>query len=489
MKTRLFWLLILLLMLWLPLPVDAQSQLGTDLIDWQELKTENFTIVYAEEVVEADGRSVACLCGVEEAAYYATFIDEIYSDLTVVFAVQLTTPINLRLFPTEESYYQVNPIAERIPGVVAHALNNREEIAVALPRTTSLTDEELINNIRHEMTHLFASFLSDGNLTAGFQEGIAQYLEKPTDRAEYDPSLLQQALEQNRLLTWAQLDQSEAVYRDPQVAYPQSLSIVSFLIERYGLANFLEFLEVSAQEPGYRSALEAAYDKSPELLEAEWRAYLPEYIEGHWQINAIYAYDLSTVIELVEKAAYSDAEARLAEIVVLLEATDQIETLTQAEALLAKSRQGQAAGALTSEARAALQAGQYSLAIEKGNQALTAYEALNYHERTPEIQNYIYRAEIGQDALAQLAEGERLLDSLRFAEAESQIHQATAVLQALDNGAASQQGVTLLSAVTWRQRLVVYALIAVAGLLLLFNTLRRIFNRFLGSQLEAEFTS
>ncbi|MDX1524291.1 MAG: peptidase MA family metallohydrolase, partial [Anaerolineae bacterium] len=433
--------------------------------------------------------SIPCECGVEEAEYYATFADDIYDQLAAVFSTSPPIPVNLRLFPTEQSYFQVNPIAERIPGVVAHALNSREEIAIAIPRTRFLTEEELINNIRHEMTHLFASYLSDGNLTAGFQEGIAQYLEQPTENAAFDPSLLAQALEQDRLLTWAELDQSQEVYNDPQVAYPQSLSVAAFLIDRYGLEKFILFLRVSAQEPGYRSALEATYGQSADQLEAEWLAYLPEYIAGRWQINAIYAYDLSDMHRLVEQAAYSDAATRLNEVIGLLEATDQHETLAEAELLLAQARQGQAAGALADTARAALQAGDYPSAIEQGNLALAAYESLEYRERIPEIQTYIYRAELGQGALNQLAEGERLLDTFRFFEADRQIYQATELLQQLGNDSAAAQGEQLLIASSSRQRWLVYAIIGVALLILLFNTVQRIINRFLARPLDMEFTA
>jgi hypothetical protein len=478
----------LLFLLWLPGGAYAQGPADqVNNIEWQELKTEKFTIVYAEEVL-AFNLPIECRCGVTEAEYYATFIDEIYDDLAIVFGVQLVTPINLRLFPTEESYYQVNPIAKRLPGGIAHALNTRDEIAIALPRTDLLTEEELINNMRHEMTHLFASQLSDGNLTAGFQEGIAQYLEKPTDKANYEPTLLEQAVEQNRLLTWAELDQSEAVYSDPQVAYPQSISIVAFLIDRYGLANFTEFLRVVAQEPGYRSALEAAYGKSADDLEAEWLAYLPEYFAGRWQVNAIYTYDLSRVRQLVANAAYTAAVTELSEIVALLESTEQFETLAEAESLLAQAHQGQTAGALAAEARESLLQGNYQMTIAKGNEALAAYEALNYRERVPEIQNYIYRAELGQQALSQLSRGEQMLQSLRFLEAERELHEATALLQTLGDQTAAQQGETLLTESAWQQRLLIYALIGVASLMLFFNTLRRIFNRFIAGPLEVEFT-
>ena len=487
LRLKSLFLLPLLLALWWPGQAQAQGPL-VDTIDWQELNTEKFTIVYADEIIVAN-RPVECLCGVAEAEYYATFIDDIYADLVAIFKTELDSNVNLRLFPTEQSYYQVNPIAERLPGVIAHALNSREEIAIALPRTVNLGEEELVNNIRHEMTHVFASYLSDGKLTAGFQEGIAQYLEMPTDQASLEPTLLEQAVEQDRLLTWAELDQAGQVYSDPQVAYPQSLSIVSFLVDRYGLTTFLTFLRESAGQPGYRSALETAYGESADQLEAEWLAYLPVYFESRWQVNAIYAYDLTDVTALVEKAAYTDAEARLTEIVALLEDTNQMETLAQAEALLAKVHRGQAAGALADEARAALLADNYTLAIEKGRAAEAAYEDLAYRERIPEIQNYIYRAEVGQAALSQLNSGTQMLDSLRFFEAERNLQEATALLQALGNESAADQGASLLNESAWRQRLIMYGLIAVSGLLLFFNTLRRLFNRFLAGPLEVEFTT
>jgi hypothetical protein len=84
--------------------------------------------------------------------------------------------------------------------------------------------------------------------------------------------------------------------------------VVSFLIDRYTLPLFLEFIKASAQETGYRNALAAVYEKSADDLETEWLAYLPEYFEGRWKINAVYAYDLGRVTTLVENGAYTDAE-------------------------------------------------------------------------------------------------------------------------------------------------------------------------------------
>jgi hypothetical protein len=476
-----------LFLMWLPGPALAQGpDSQADFIDWQELRTEKFIVVYADSV--SGLARFDCSCGVEEAQRYADFVDQIYADLVAVFGIEIKTPINLRLFPTEESYYEVNPLARQLTGVIAHALNSRDEIAIALPRTERLTEEEIVNNIRHELTHFFASYLSDGQLKAGFQEGIAQYLEKPTDRANYDPAILKLAFEEGRLLTWSELDEAQSVYSDPQVAYPQSLSIVSFLVDRYSLPAFIEFLKASGTEPGFRSALQTAYGKSADQLEAEWLAYLPEYFDGRWQINAIYTYDLSRVTELVNKAAYSDAATELADIIALLESTNQAETLAEAEALLARAHQGQAAGALADESRQALQSGNYPLAIEKGNAAIRAYEALGYRERLPEIQVYIHRAELGQGALDQLGRGERLVTSFRFLEAEAELQEATILLQSLGNQAGAEQGQALLLKSAWQQSLLAYLLLAIGATILIFNTLRRLVNRVSADPLEVEFT-
>lgn len=469
-------------------PIYAQAPNGDSSfdIDWQELKTEKFIIVYADSINGIDAS--VCACGVGEAEFYAGFIDDVYAELVEVFGAELDTPINLRLFPTEDSYYEVNPIARRLTGVVAHALNTREEIAIALPRTKTLAEEDIINNTRHELTHFFASYLSDGNLTAGFQEGIAQYLEKPTDRSSYDPSLLELAYQQQRLLPWSQVDSSAEVFQDPQVAYPQTLSITSFLIDQYGFTKYIEFIEANATEPGYRSALEVTYGKSADELETEWLAYLPDYLAGRWRINAVYAYDLTRVTQLVNNGAFTDAETELAEITELLKTTNQTDVLTEAEHLLAQAQQGKTAGTLADAARQALLEGNYGMAVTKANEALVVYEGLRYRERVPEIQVYIQRAELGQGALEQLNRGEALLNTFQFFEAEREIRDATVMLQSLGNEAGEARGKALIDKVSQRQSIVGYGILAVGILLVMFNGIRRIIFRMTANPLEMEYT-
>ena len=492
-KVALFKKLLLLLFLavllaWLPGPAYAQQpdQPAEISVDWQELKTQDFIIVYGNSVT-SNGQPVDCpACGPAVAEHYATFVDQVYTDLKTVFQTDLNLPVNLHLFPTDESYYQVNPLAETARGVIAHTVEARSEINVALPRTTGMSVDAETNNLRHEMTHLFVSFLSNDKVNTAFHEGTAQYLEQPNDQSNRKPELLHQASEQKRLFSWAQMDDPEQFYKDPEVAYPQALSMVSFLIDRYGLPSYIEFLKAFADQPGYRSALEAVYNKPADELEGEWQAYLPDYFNGRWQVNAVYAYDLSRVTDLVNQGAFTDAVTQLTQIIALLETTNQAGTLAQAKALLTQAQQGQAAGALADATRQALENGDYAGVIEQGNAAIAAYQQTGYTGRIAEIQTYMHRASVGQNALKRLAGGEDLLNSWRFFEAEPEIYEATILLQSLGNQQAAQHGIDLLHESAGRKRMLGYALVAVVLALLLFNGLRRLYNRLSNHPLEVE---
>ena len=116
---------------------------------------------------------------------------------------------------------------------------------------------------------------------------------------------------------------------------------------------------------------------------------------------------------------------------------------------------------MADETRQAIQANDYELTVTKGNAAIAAYEELEFRDRIPEIQAYIHRAEVGLEAIEQLQQGEALLDSFRFFEAEEQIHDATVMLQSLDNQTAAQRGTELLTESVRRQSFVAYGMLIV----------------------------
>jgi hypothetical protein len=483
------FLLLVLTGTWLPVQAQEPVPEPVPLVDWQELATQYFIIVYANSI-ELDGVPQDCpACGPDPANQYTAFVDEVYSDLADVFGTTVELPVNLRLFPTEESYRRVNLLAGETGSSGRKPTEGRSEITVLLPNLQERSQTQITNHFRQEMTHLFAAKLSAGKLNTGFQEGTGQYLEKPDETNQAKVNELRTAVEQNTLYAWAELEEPPVFVENPHVAYPQALSMVAFLIDRYGLPTYLNFIKVSADQPGYRSALEAAYGKSAGELEMEWRDYLPDYLNQRWQVNAVYAYDLSHLVELVNHGAFSDAETELLATVALLQTTNQSDVLAQAQGLLDRVQQGKLAGMLADDALRALRQGSYPETIEKGSQAITVYQQIGYHERIPEIQDHVHRANIGQKALDRLDNGENMLNSLSFFQAEREIYEATLLLQSLGNQAAAEHGIQLLHRSTERQRWLAYAIVGVGIAILLFGVLRRIYNHFTADPMEIEFTS
>ena len=175
-------------------------------VTWQERRTQHFALLYPTEA-EAT------------AAQYAQFVDGIYDEISTFWDYRTPPPVVLRIYPTLELYYEVNPLAAKVPGVVAHAHTGRREISIAIPQTAGQSDEEIRNNVRHELTHIVAADLSGGRLTTPWQEGIAQYVEHPTQHLERKMELMRQIIAENSLLSWRDHNHPGENYADTRVGY------------------------------------------------------------------------------------------------------------------------------------------------------------------------------------------------------------------------------------------------------------------------------
>lgn len=449
MPVRYFSRLLLAFMLLLVLTPSMALAQGSD---WRERPTARFTILYTGE----DPTS---------AEEYAGFVDTIYDEMAGIFGHAVATPITLRLYPTLERYYEFNPRARGLSGVVAHADFRRNEVAVILPQTASQTPEEIQNNIRHELTHIIATDLSDNRLNVGFQEGLAQYTEHPSPELERKIILLKSALDQKRLLTWAQLDDREIVYRNAEITYPQTLSIIAFLVERYSFAKLRDFLTNTAIASGYRSALERTYELSPGELEQQWLEWLPSYLDGSYQRSPTTAYDLSRAEELLRQGQYVTAQQELETVIEWLRSNNQPGILEQAETLLERSRLGQQADTIAREARTSLAATEYERAAQLVAQAQAAYHQIGDTRQDAVLADYAQRAERGRQAAGLLQQASALADALRYPQARAAADQAMAEYTALGDRARAADALTLRSFLDQRQSLLggVLLLLGIGG--------------------------
>ena len=430
---RLFAALALALLLF---PGGAQAQES----NWRERRTDRFAILYS------DGDEAT-------AEHYAGFVDAIYDEVAAIFGHRTAVPITLKLYPTLERYYEVNPLARGLTGVVAHADFQRHEVVVIVPQTQSQTSDEIQNNVRHELTHIVAAELSDDHLNVGFQEGVAQYVEHPSRELETKIRLLQHASDTSGLMSWSDLDDRDKVYQNADVSYPQSLSIVAFLVERYSFAKLREMLTITARSSGYRSALERTFEVTPDDLERQWHDWLPSYLAGGYRHNALTAYDLSRAEDLLRQGRYAEAQAELETAIEWLRTTDQPTILQQAQELLERSAAGLQAESLAREARAALEATDYTRGADLVEQAQSAYAALGDTRQNAVLADYAQRAERGKQAAAQLNEATALAEALRYPQARAIADQAAAEYLALGDRARADQALALRAVLDQRQTL------------------------------------
>jgi hypothetical protein len=442
-------ILSLLLLALLALPTAAAAQA----IQWNERQTTYIAVLYPT--------------GSEaEAERYIGFADQIYTEITTAVGYKPAPPLTLRIYPTMEIYRQVNPLAQSLEGIVAHAHTGRREISIAVPQTVGQTDEEIRNNVRHELTHIVAAELSDNQLSVMWQEGIAQYVEQPAPQLEIKVDLLRQAVDSNSLLAWSRLDADGAMYGNPRLGYPQSWSMVSFLIQRDGMAPFVQFMQAMRTAGGYRSALQQVYGLSADSLETEWRAQLAAWIDGGWRVQPSAAFDIASIQAALDAGRYGDA-ATGAEQAMAGGSDPALQTL------LDLARLGLQADAGAAAARAALLQGDYPAAAREVERARPLYAQLDRSDVTPLLDEYAGRASEGQQAYALLKVAGGDMASLRLSAARGNIERAALIFARLGDQQGRASAESLLASLNRRLRIAGVGLLILVVLGLAWNIDRR----------------
>lgn len=423
-------------------------------INWQERRTDYFSILYAP--------------GDSHVDTYVGFVDDVYEELAVIFSHNTAPPITIRLYPTQEAYFQATPQAAQYPGVVAHANSQRRELVVVLPLTARQSEIEVENNIRHELTHLIASELSGNRLNIAFQEGIAQYVEHPAGELETRIALLERAYQNNQLLKWSEMNDRDTVYSNPEIGYPQALSMVAFLMERDGLKGFHTFLNASERSSGYRSALERAYGDSADALEQEWLGWLPDYIAGGYKRNAINSYDLSVARDLLQQARYNEAQLELEQAIAWLERnSDGSEgmqaVLDEAGKLLSQSVRGQEAEQAALDARSALESNDYQRSSELVERAQDAYADVGDLRQNEVLATFAERAQRGLQAIAELDRAIDAARSVRYPSARAAANQAASEFDALGDLERASQARALIQSLDQRQNILGIVLLSIGA--------------------------
>jgi hypothetical protein len=459
-RRRGIWTALALLALLCVRPAPAARAVDDDA--WLTHATTYFTIYYTAADTEALTR-------------YAAEADELYAAVASIFDRGPTTPVALRLYTDSAAYAGANPIAGVMEGVVAHADSRRGEISVALDRLARVGPVATRDTIRHELMHLVASEMSGDRLPVGFQEGLAQYAEREaTDRSRLVETL-QRAQSAGRLLSWDALNDYRRFLPRVSVAYPESLSVVSFLADRYGLGSLRHFLlELGAGDRPWREVFEAVYGQPVNDVEAEWRAYLPAYYSGRWERNAIRALDLADARARFAAGEYAEAQPRFEEARGLYVDLEQPARVAEADGYLTRIGAALAASDLAARARARLAERDYTAARDLLAEADQRYEEAGDARWRPTLAAPLAEAERGAQAEAHLTQATALVAGWRYPEGRERSAEAAALYLSLGDGGGWQRAQAVQGEAESGQRRLALFLLGGGGLVLVGLGMRRV---------------
>ncbi len=407
----------------------------------QTLSTKYFTIYYPE--------------GEEQTAkWYASFADDVDASVSELLGAAPVQGMTLRIYASEADYRMANPIAGLHPGVLAHAIPDLNEVGVAVERLRQQAPELARESFRHEMTHIVAGTLSGQNLPIGFQEGLAQYNELSSTRGSEVARSLEVAQAANiSLLSWADLNQIDRFRRRLDLSYPQSYTIMAFLAERYGMGPFSIFLGKLNEGFYYKDALYSAYGKPMDVLESEWKEYLPEFMKESHKLNVLAASDMAPALALYQSGRFKEAEELFARSESLFSGLSRTEKASEATAYHAKAEQALNASDLGSTARKALENHDYEAAQRDAAKAADVFgtlELANWRDHAVEIEMLAKR---GLDAVAGIEQAKEYRAAFRLPEAQGEARRAGDTFALLGDAARVTEANAILSDIWSLQRM------------------------------------
>jgi len=365
-------------------------------VGWQEVLIGDYAILYPEGYEDSLGSLKQLIEG--------SLVNQ-YTTFSRLFNTTLSLPINIRVYPSIESFYCLNVIAPQVSPDDTHTRIGIREIALFGDRILNnytQWEAEALNIFRYELGILFIEQVTNSKAPPGLLAGAGVYMMDPKEIFE------QREISAGGIgapeVTWRSLWESDSTLIYPDERY-QAVSIVAYLVEGYGWDAFLQFLTDLCTSEGYRQSLTSVYGIDFSTLQREWENYYPLYYQGRWMAHVLYGFDLSPYQTMIAGGAYTDAALGIKDVITFLEQNDQSVKLAEAQALQEQAKSGQEASSLVAQARLALQNKQYTVSIQLADHAQAIFDGLGDQSRNEELDGY--RAVAGE-VLALQAEMEQL---------------------------------------------------------------------------------
>jgi Tol biopolymer transport system component len=257
---RLAALLGLLLLYASPAWAFGQNKIVYDEFKWNVYHSTHFDVYFYDDERDSLQRVV-------DSAETA------YLDLSQKFNYQISKKIPLIFYATHSAFEQTNVMLNFIPegvGAFAEPSRNRMVLPIDMP------DDELLELIKHELTHIFEyEILFQGkfakNVTANpptwMMEGLASFM--AADEDSRDRMVLRDAVVN---------DQIPSISRNPQgyFAYRFGAAVFRYIQQQWGWEGLRDFIYEYRNTLGNNvdRALKRAFDVQPDEFDSRFRTWL-----------------------------------------------------------------------------------------------------------------------------------------------------------------------------------------------------------------------
>ena len=403
------------------------------------------------------------------AGTYGPAAEQAFTELTALFGAQPPTRIGIYAYADDGALQRAVQGIDAIEGPGATVIPDPRglTISLALPTFLARSPRDAENAIRHATAHLLVGLAAGHNLPRGFEEGIAQYVEQlPTPRLARIAATVQGANQRSALLSWSDLNRSNASPADAELIGAESYSAVAFLLDQFTVRSFRDYLAALRTEPDWRLAMRSIYNRSAGEVEKQWKDNLPRWGAGGWKENLVAAFDLQPARDLLAGANYAAAKAALDRSQQLYADLGDPERLAEVEALLLQCDTGIQAEALMTQAQQALELHTYDRAQVLLTQARTQYARLPPEQHpTTLLESYDRIAASGLQAINNLDRAQQLSRRWRdYPDARKAAVGAGSTFAALGDEEMTARAQAVLHDLDVRQRRLVLMLAALACL-------------------------
>lgn len=324
-----------------------------------------------------------------------------WEELAAVFASQPVHPITLAFVPAQpqDALTGLFPIDSG-----AWADPTGQLVLIQSDSWGKRTPNEIVELLRNALSRGFMQGAAAGKMPVGLMQGTALFVERPLlPEQSRLGSVVRTAAQTPGLPAWSLLMPYQLPIANETTEAAVAYAVVSFLVDRYGIASFQQFIHLTGQTGDWQAAMAKAFGEPAATIEGRWRDNLTQWYTTGWRVNVLTGFDLTPAQELFARGAYTAAKGYLQPSQQLFSQLGDRERLSKVEALLAQCDVGIQAEQVMGNVKSALDGHDYGRASQLLSQAEQLYTLLPKEQRPASLlTTYHTLADRGQQATTTL---------------------------------------------------------------------------------------